>query len=441
MDTQQSRRKFIKNVSAGMAVPFILPSGLWSATPGPNEKLSMAFIGTGKMGRGLLNGFIGHKDVQVVAVCDVDTTRREAAKKKVDEYYGNTDCAAYNNFLKIIERKDIDAVVIATPDHWHANITIAALNAGKDVYCEKPLTHNIHESVEVIDAVERTGGVLQTGSMQRSMTEFRKACELVRNGHIGKLQEVICSFRGPGIPYNLKEEPMEPGLDWDMWVGPAPMCAYNSILSPRGVHDHFPMWRSFREFGGGMVLDLGAHHLDIAQWGLGMDESGPVEVRPPAQQGDEDGATLIYANGVPVIHRQKGSVAVLFKGSDGEVEVGRGKIRYVQQGKEICRYMHKKDKSINLAFRYIDQHLGENPKVKLYNSRNHGRDFLDAMKARTKPVAHEGIGGRSAVCCHLMNQAYYNHAAFKWDPKNFRFADGTGDPSWLTRNYRSPWTV
>jgi predicted dehydrogenase len=200
----------------------------------------MGFIGMGKQSRGLLGGFLG-QDTRVLAVCDVDTTRREDAKQRVDEYYAQkgasvAGCAAYNDFREIIGRKDIDAVCIATPDHWHAYITLAALRAGKDVYCEKPLTYNIHEAIEVMRTVPRCRRVLQTGSMQRSMKEFRIACELVRNGAIGRLQRIECQFGDPAAPCDLPEEPMEPGLDWDLWLGPAPKRPYNSVLSPRGIH-------------------------------------------------------------------------------------------------------------------------------------------------------------------------------------------------------------
>jgi predicted dehydrogenase len=169
----------------------------------------------GKQARYLLSNFL-HQETRVLAVCDVDTTRRNDAKQKVDKHYGNQDCAAYNDFREIIARKDIDAVFIATPDHWHAIPTLAALRSGKDVYCEKPLTHNIHEAVEVLKAVDANGRVLQTGSMQRSSNEFRVACELVRNGVIGEIEKVECSFGDPGRPCELPEEALEPGLDWNL---------------------------------------------------------------------------------------------------------------------------------------------------------------------------------------------------------------------------------
>ena len=434
MKTPINRRQFIKGAVTASVFPLILPSQVWSAKSKPSNTIGMGFIGMGKMNRGLLRGFMGSKSVRALAVCDVDTTRRENAKQTVDEKYKNNDCAAYNDFRELLARDDIDAVTVATPDHWHATITIAALKAGKDVYCEKPLTHNIYESVSVIAAVDKYNRVLQTGSMQRSMPGFREACELVLNGHIGKLERVICSFGDPGKPCDLPEEKMEPGLDWDTWVGPAQLRPYNSILSPRGIHSNFPKWRRYKEFGGGAVCDWGAHHLDIAQWGLGMDNSGPVAALPPEKKGDKRGAQLVYANGVTVTHGK--GIGSQFIGSEGEVQVGRGRISFTQNGKLIAKFLKREDKSLGIALKVIREHLGENPKVKLYKCSNHKEDFLNAVRQRTKPISHESVGGRSAICCHLINQVYYNHEKIKWDPENFKFTGGTGDPSWLTRDYR-----
>ena len=409
----------------------------------------MGFVGVGKQNRGLLNNFMRQPDVTVLAVCDVDATRRESAKKMVDDYLHENitkagvvkACESYVDFRELIARDDIDAVCIATPDHWHAIITLAALRSGKDVYCEKPLTHNIHEAIEVMKAVDANKRVLQTGSMQRSMKEFRVACELVQNGHIGKLEHVSCSFGDPGIPCDLAEEKMEPGLDWNMWVGPAQMRPYSSTLSPRGVHNHFPHWRNYREFGGGMVTDWGAHHLDIAQWGLGMDESGPVEILPPEEKGAKRGATLVYANGVTVTHGK--GIGAHFFGTEGEVEVTRGRIHFVQKGETKARFLSREDK-VSLESQLIKcekDFLGKDPKVALYKSGNHLRDFLECVKSRKKPITHEGVGGRTAICCHLMNQAYYHGQKIKWNPAKNEFAGGSGDSSWLTRDYRDPWKV
>src|SRR5262245_4094446 len=325
-----SRRNFIKASGAvSIAAPFILPSHIWSAETKPNDRLALGFIGLGTQGRGLMSGFLDKKETQTLAVCDVDTKRREHAKKMVEEKYAkrtDTDykgCAAYKDFRELLTRKDIDAVVVATPDHWHALITIAAARAGKDIYCEKPLCESIHESQAMVRAIRRNNRAFQTGSMQRSSKEFRIACELVRNGAIGFIRTIEVAVGGPGVPCDLPGETPEPGLDWNMWLGPAPMRAYHSELSPRGVHKHFPNWRKYREYGGGMITDWGAHHFDIAQWGMGMDESGPVEVLPPEKAGATHGARYLYSNGVEVIH--KSGNGVWFYGSEGKVYVNRGK--------------------------------------------------------------------------------------------------------------------
>lgn len=443
---KSSRRSFLKQAAVLSAAPFILPSRLWSAEVKPNDRIVMGFIGMGKQSQGLLGAFLHHKQCRVVAVCDVDTTRREAAQQRVNEFYkdkpdsGLPECKAYNDFREIIGREDINAVCIATPDHWHAIPTIAALATGKDVYCEKPLTHNIHEALAVMKAVKANKRVLQTGSMQRSMAEFRVACELVRNGAIGKIDHITCSFGGPGVPCDLPEEPMEPGLDWDMWIGPGPMRPYNSVLSPRGIHDHFPDWRAYKEYGGGMVCDWGAHHLDIAQWGLGMDDSGPEEVHPPEDPKATRGAVLIYGNGVKVIH--KDGFGAHFFGSEGEVKVDRGKIEFRRNGKKVAGFVQREDGgSLSSTLDFIEKEYLKNAKVRLYVSKDHIRDFLDCVVARKRPITNEEVGGRSAICCHLMNQAYYNHSVIKWKPKKMRFAKDGGKPEWLTRDYRAPWSV
>ena len=446
---QTSRRTFLKSIAASAAAaPFLLPSRVWSAPTSPNGKLTMGCIGMGTQMRGLLGNFLG-QDTRMVAVCDVDTTRRTAAKKRVDDFYKNSDCTAYGDFREIINRKDIDAVVIATPDHWHAIPTLAALRAGKDVYCEKPLTHNIHEAVEVMKAVDENKRVLQTGSMQRSSKEFRIACELVQNGVIGKIHHVECQFGDPGKPCDLAEEPMEPGLEWDMWCGPGPKRGYSSVLSPRGIHKHFPNWRAYKEYGGGMVCDWGAHHIDIAQWGLGMDHSGPVEVIAPDDANAKRGCKLVYANGIYVQHAD--GFGVHFFGSNGEVKVNRGKFVLIVDGKTIAEFAEKNPKKGEKAPKRETSCAAEvqkaeraylaNAKIKLYESKNHISDFMECVKSRKKPITSEQVGGHSAICCHLMNQSYYNHAKFTWDPAKFEFTNGSGNAKWLTREYRAPWSV
>lgn len=438
-----SRRHFLKAAAATAATPFILPSRVWSAETSPNAKLRMGFIGTGKQMKHLLGNFLRYDEVQAVAVCDVDTDRRNATKAVVDKAYNNTDCKAVSDFREITQNKDIDAVCIAVPDHWHAIVSISALENGKDVYCEKPLTHNIHEALAVTAAARKNNRVLQTGSMQRSMAEFRVACELVRNGVIGKIVSVDTSFGDPAVPYNLPEEPMQPGLDWDRWCGPAPLEPYNSICSPRGVHDNFPMWRMVREFGGGMICDWGAHHIDIAQWGLGMDGNGPVEVVPPKdwQSPKARGAQLIYADGVVLTHVD--GKGVTFHGTEGEISVNRGKFEFLpKNGKKYRFWTKEEDKGTSLIREYTlaEREYLADAKVKLYNSKDQIQDFLACVKSREKPVCDVAIGASSAIACHLMNFAYYHGAHVKWNPTEHKFVSG-GDDKWLTREYRGEWKV
>ncbi len=441
-----SRRSFLKQLSVATAVPFILPSHIWAADTQPNDVISIGFIGMGMQSRGLMEAFLYNQRSRVVAVCDVDTTRREAALRRAKEFYegnpdrGNVDCQAYVDYRELIARDDIDAVCVVTPDHWHAIQTIAALESGKDVYCEKPLTHNVRESIAVIEAVERHNRVLQTGSMQRSMREFRVACELVQNGTIGTITHVEARFGSPGVPCDLPEEEMEPGLDWEKWLGPAPVRPYSSVLSPRGIHGHFPDWRNYREFGGGMVTDWGAHHLDIAQWGLNRDNSGPVEIIPPENPEATSGAVLRYDDGITVTHG--GPFGIHFYGSEGLVKVDRGRIEFWRNNERIAGFLSREDGgSLGSALDFIENEYLTDAKIKLYQSGDHVRNFLDCVESRERPITDAIVGGRSSICCHLMNQAYYNHSVIKWEPEAMRYADDNSDPAWLTRSYREPWTL
>jgi hypothetical protein len=427
MQNRLTRRQFLKVSSLAAATAPLVLTAPWAASgqKGPNDRITMGIIGTGTQGRGLMQNFLGQPGTQVVAVCDVDTTRREHHRKKVEEYYSAKadkdfkGCTAYKNFQELLARKDIDAVVIATPDHWHAYIAIEACKAGKDIYCEKPLSLTIHQARAMVQAARKYNRVFQTGSMQRSSSEFRKACELVRNGRLGKIKQVIVDIGGPSRPCDLPEEPMEAGLDWDMWLGPAPMRPYNSILSPRGVHQNFPDWRNYREYSGGMMTDWGAHHFDIAQWGLGMDDSGPVEIIPPANPKSGRGVKFIYANGVEMIHGDSGGV--LFIGTEGKILVNRGK------------------------FEATPAKLGEDPlpdnAIRLYNSYNHCKDFLDCTRSRKKPICDVEIGCRSVTVCHLGNIAYWTGKHLRWDPVKERFIGDEEANKWLDRDVRGPWKV
>ncbi|MHC5093557.1 MAG: Gfo/Idh/MocA family protein [Planctomycetota bacterium] len=434
---ERTRREFLK---ASAAIPFILPSTLSAAGTSANGQLRIGMIGMGTQANGLTNSFMPR--AHIVAVCDVDTTRREHFLNKVNEFYtnypqsGKAECKAYVNYEDVIARDDIDSVCIATPDHWHTQIVLDAVRSGKDVYCEKPLTHDIAEAIEVMKVVGENRRILQTGSMQRSMREFRVAAELVRNGVIGKLKRVVVSFWGPGIPCDLLEEPMEPGLDWNRWLGPAPIRPYHSALSPRGVHEHFPAWRMYREYGGGGVADWAPHHLDIAHWAMKMDNSGPTEILPPEDKNASFGTRLLYPNGVEVEHKDGNGLE--FFGTDGYLYVNRGTINLELGGKTVAKFLSREDGgTLNHKLSFIEEEYLKDAKVHLYKvNDSHTDDFMRCVKSRTKPVAHEMIGGHTVIATHLMNLAYYHRQAMKWNPKKYTFADGTGDVKWLTGSRR-----
>lgn len=436
-----SRRQFLTRAAVVGAAPLIMPS--WSALAKSTSRINVACIGLGPQGRGLMGGILRKPGARVVAVCDVDANRREDGRKRVDAYYEKQSgvgvskaCMVFEDYRELLERKDVDAVVIATPDHWHALLTIAAARAGKDIYCEKPLSKSIHESRAMVQAVRKHRRILQVGSMQRSSREFRVACELVRNGLLGKLSYVDVCVGGPAVPCDLPEEAAEPGLNWDLWLGPAPARPYNSVLSPRGVHGHFPNWRRYREYGGGGVCDFGAHHFDIAQWGLGMDETGPCEIVPPGDwQTAQNGTRVRYANGVEVNHA-KGN-GIKFVGENGIVKVDRGRIEVTIGGLAV----EKGDMPLSDQLDRVERAFLRDPKVRLYASPNHIDDWLAAIHTRKRPICDVEVGARTAAVCHLVNLSYYHGQTLKWDPAREQFTDGTGDPSWLDVPHRATWKV
>lgn len=444
------RRRWLAGMLALGAAPFVLPRRLRAQERPAAERVTLGVIGIGMMGNALLRAVVPRGDVEVLAVCDVDTTRREAARRYVDEarsaQTGRTyrACAAYNDFREMLARADIDAVLIATPDHWHAYMGIAAVQAGKDVYCEKPLTHNVHESVRLVEAVRRSGRVLQTGSQQRSNREFRVAAELVRNGRLGRISAVHVNFGDPATPYRESGEPLEPGLDWDLWCGPAPLVPYSSSLSPRGVHRHYPTWRGHWEFGGGAVTNWGAHHIDIAHWALGMDGKGPIAVRAPENGRDaKRGAQLIYPGGVVLMHA-RGGEGISFFGSEGELRVYRGKFELRLDGKVVRKFWDRAVDKGTSVMREVElaaqEHLSD-AGIRLEESRDHFQNFIDCVRSRRRPICDVEIGASTVNACHVMNFAYRHGANVAWDPAHNTFAAG-GDERWLTRDVcRAGWTV
>jgi predicted dehydrogenase len=430
----------LKTAAVAAAAPFILPSRLWAADTAPSKQITLGFIGLGTQGSHLLRACLPRNDVRVLALCDVDTTRRKLARTVLEKEYAGTaksgsssSCGEYDDFRDVLARKDIDAVVIATPDHWHALIAIAAADAGKDIYCEKPMAHTVVEGRAMVNAVNKSGRVFQTGSMQRSMSEFRATCELIRNGVIGTVSKVNAAvIGGPPVVCDLPAEELEPGLDWNLWLGPAPERPYNSILSPRGFPQGSTQWRHYREYGGGRVADWGAHHFDIIQWAFGFDDSGPVEFFPTTDPENESGVSWLYANGLQVTHLAEGN-GITFYGNKGKIFVTRGKFQLWLNGKLVGETM---DDYSPLLKKFLPQDA-----VRLYRSTNQITDWVNCIHSRKTPICSVETGQRSATICNLVNAAYFSGKGFKWNPQTESFADGTGDPAWLTREYRAPWKL
>jgi len=422
------RRQFLRTaagVAAGAIVfPYVVPSSALdgAGNTAPSDRITLGFIGSGKQSTHLIRSFLNSPGTQVLAVCDVDKLKLQRGQKMIADYYARktsrayNSCESYGDFRDLIARDDIDAVVISTPDHWHAIMVIQAAQAGKDIYCEKPLSQTIVEGRAMVNAVRRYGRVFQTGSMQRSDRRFRFACELVRNGYIGEIKHVTVSVGGPPEDKPLLAEPVPDYLDWDMWVGPALWRPYSSELSPHISVDVFPHWRYHSSFGGGAMTDWGAHHFDIAQWGLGMDDTGPVEIIPPDGK-DYKVLTYKYANGITIACDKANGI--LFTGTEGKVEVNRGYLRTWPEGLK-------------------DAQIGPD-KVHLYESNNHYTDWLNAIRTRSRPICDIEIGCRSVTVCHLGNIAYKLGRKLLWDPKRELFVADTNANRLLKRAMRSPW--
>jgi predicted dehydrogenase len=419
-----NRRTFLKATAASL-FPAIIPAsafGAWESAL-PSDRITMGIIGTGGQGIDNMKNFMRNKNVQVLAVCDVDAAHREEARQLVNQFYGNADCAACNDFSEITRRDDIDAVCIATPDHWHVLPALDAARHGKDMYVQKPLALTIREGRVLSDVVKEAGRILQTGSQQRSDKRFRQACELVRNGRIGKLHSVHI-----GIPDNNRQcsptwvpEPVPEGLDYDLWLGPAPYAEYH----PDRCHYNF---RFILDYSGGQVTNFGAHNLDIAQWALDMDDSGPVEISGngifPAS-GIFTTATrvffeCIYENGVRLTCKT-GKFGMQFEGSEGTIYVDRKEIRSVPDT-------------------ILKEEIGEN-EIHLYESRDHFRNFLDCVVSREQPICNAEVGHRSSSLCNLGNISMLLGRRLVWDPKAEQFKEDAEANGMLAREMRGEWSL
>lgn len=486
------------------------------------KQVAVAFIGYGIQARSVLvPNIIKQKNAVVKAVCDCDRIRCEAGAQFVNDYYKNNKksklakCKAIADFRDILSDPGIDAVVIATPDHWHAYLVCAAMKAGKDVYCEKPLTYSIEEAQLVMKAQKKFKRVFQNGSMQRSWREFRTACMIVRNGFIGDVKYVDCNYGnasaqnntdianfpanlgGPSHPHrffcqwdglNGKEQTVavesaeNADIDWDMWLGPAPWSPYSDQCAPRGVANFYPMfWRFDDNYGTGYNGDWGAHHLDIAQWGLDMDKSGPVKiirsnephsVNPLHGGRRQFGMQFIMSNGCTIYHNPFGTWGTVFYGTKGIVAVNRGRIA-VWQGRGVkpteanrkaiaenkftkmkqiaaCTGLdygfdtaQKKDDSLVDALDTLDKVFKlDTAPVQLYKSALQEKNFIDCCISREETICTAETGARSSILCGLCNMSYVYDTGFDWDPVKCTFANGTGDPSWLKRAvYRKGWEI
>ncbi len=426
-----SRRRLFQNVALASA-PFILPSAVWSAMKkgsGPNSQITVGLIGMGKRMHQLVASVSRYSDTRMVAVCDVVDARVEDGADQVRQAYAKqsrevVDVEKFDDFRDLLAMDGLDAVVIGTPDHWHAIQSILAAKAGKHIYCEKPLTRTIAEGRAVVEAARENGITYQTGSQQRTEFggRFRQAVEYVRNGRIGQLKKIYIGVGGPPKPCDLPEEELPAGINWDMWLGPAPERGFNEILCPIGIHKHFPRWRDYREYAGGPLADIGAHHFDIAQWAMKMDGSGPVSVITPEDPGTGQGLRFEYANGVEMIHGPKDPErrGCHFIGTKGSLFVDRRKIESDTAG-------------------ILETPLGKNDERLRVIGNNHQRNWLDCITSGAKPVADVEIGHRTNTLCMLANIGYQLGRSLKWDPKTEMFDGDDEANSLIKQKDRTVW--
>jgi predicted dehydrogenase len=414
--TSLSRRRFLTGAAATAAFG---PS-LLKAAPA-NARLNIAFIGYGKRAYGVMNHALRLPDVRIVAVCEVEGTRLARGKEVVEKQYAEDTksgqykgCATYVDYRELLGRDDLDAVVIMTPDHMHVHPALAAAARKLDIYCEKPLTQNIAEGRLLVDAVKKNKIVFQTGSQQRSEFggRFRRAVAAIRAGKLGELKTIRIGVGGPSRPCDLPEQETPDNVNWDLWLGPAPLRGYHEDLCPKGLHNHFPAFRQYQEYAGGMLADMGAHHFDIAQWAMGMDASGPVAVEPPAS--GETGLKFTYANGVEMFHG--GPSGCTFEGTAGKIQVDRNLLE--SDPPEI-----------------LATPAGEKPAA----SKDHLRDWLDCIKSRGEPACTAETGHRTATVCHLANIGYKLRRKLTWDPAKEEFPGDAEANALTTRKPRAGW--
>ena len=429
-----TRRQFIKRAAnsavGALSFPYIIPASVLGrpGTVTPGNRITVGCIGVGWMGTSNMETFLEESDARVIAVCDIDANHLQNAKEMVDKHYENQDCATYHDFRDLIARDDIDVVSLGLPDHWHAIPAIAAANAGKDMYGEKPLSHNLLEGRAMCEAVKRNNRIWQTGSWQRAQSNFRFACELVRNGRIGKIPVVEVGlpaghsdFAGTRGQEAFTEPPEE--LDYDFWLGPAPYAPY----AVARVHKN---WRWHLDYGGGQLMDWVGHHLDVAHWGLGLDHTGPIEIAGYGEYPRKglwntatkyrlttkyaNGLTMIIAGGHPDV---RGGTKWI--GEYGWVWVNRGSID-----------AHPKS--------LLNEKFGPD-EIHLYHSPGHVREFLDCVKSRCETLTPCETAHRSATPGHLGQIAMLLGRKIRFNPETEEIIDDPTATKMLGRPMRSPW--
>ncbi len=428
-----NRRQFLNTtLGAAIAAPYVVSASILGRNQAvaPSNRITIGCIGVGGMGTANMQSFLAHPNARVLAVCDVDAKHRNQARESVNTAYGNNDCAAYNDFRELLARTDIDAVMIATPDHWHGIIAVASARARKDIYGEKPLAYTIAEGRAIVDAVQRYGVVWQTGSWQRSQRHFRFACELVRNGRIGAVHTVRV-----GLPYgnNLDELDAQPvpvpeGFDYDLWLGPAPWRPYH----PQRCHFNF---RWISDYSGGQLTDWAGHHCDIANWGMNTESSAPIEIEgkalsPPAQNGlfDTPGSYYFeckYAEGFTMIvadeKQQPKGMGTQFFGSEGWIYVDRSGLD--AQPKSILKST-----------------IGPN-EIHLYESLDHVGNFLECVASRAKTITPAEVAHHAIMIGHLGNIAMKLGRKVRWHLPTEQFVNDPEADRMLSRPMRSPWMI
>lgn len=432
-----SRRRFIGTSAAGAAGIVFLPSISSCTNKEKNNEITLGFIGLGRQGMFLLDGFINLEGVKVVAGCDVYGIKRTRFENRINEFYADcenpVEVKTYERSSDLLSRKDIDAVVIATPDHWHALIAIEACKAGKDVYLEKPMTFTIKEGEELVKTVRSTNRILGVGSQQRSDPNFQHAVKMAQGGLLGKIKKVNAFVGAPPIPYTLPVEELPGDLNWDLWLGPLPEnIHYNKelnppiSLNPPQDEQFWGGWRWYKEMGGGFTTDWGAHMFDIAQWGLGMDRNGPVEASPIG-----DGTEFMsfkYQNGIIMTSEpfdEQKTKGVKFYGDKGWIEISRG------------HYLASDDSLLPPVPETSDSDVPYETKS------SHHQNFIDAVRIRIDPIVPVEIGHSSCTVCTIGNIACDLGRTVKWDPASQSFTDDLDGAATalLHYKYREPYSL